>query len=71
MAKLTKTTKTQILTGAREIRAMDADRLAAYVPAGPQRKLAWQFLAWCEKSGARFGGGNIDEVFTRFQAEAA
>lgn len=71
MAKLNKTTKLQIITGAREIRAMDADRLAAYVPAGPQRQLAWKFIAWCETTGARFGLGNIDEVFARFQAEAA
>lgn len=69
MPKLTKTTIDQIITGAREIREMNADRLSAYVPAGPQRRLAWQFLAWCEKTGATFGHANVDEVFERFLKE--
>ncbi|UUJ74484.1 hypothetical protein [Microcystis phage Mae-Yong1326-1] len=68
---LTRATKAQILSGAREVRAMCADRLSAYVPAGPQRRLAWRFLAWCERTGTRFGHANLDEVFARFQADEA
>lgn len=67
MAKLSNTTKAQIISGMRAVRAMDPDQIVDYVPAA-QRKVVYPFLTWCQNTGATFGPANIDTVFASFQA---
>jgi hypothetical protein len=69
MAKLTKATQAQLLTGARYCRAMDAGQIEHFLTGShAQVRMAMGFIDWCAANGKTFGAATLEARFAEYQA---